>query len=165
MGHPYLVCFKSVIACVAEQMDYAKFPLGDTFAVVLDQNTEEVDGRRLDAEAVRIFYEMKGNQDFKYRHRLETCTPAESRTFIPLQPADFVAYEAHRLMHGKRNGTDKMRAALNSMLGTTNFMCQMFNDTTLLRLKDDIEASKCGPNGLIVIPKYVSEEGEDVGKS
>ncbi len=165
MGHPYLVCFKSVIASVAEQMDYGKFPPRDTFAVILDQNTQEVDGHRLDTEAARIFYEMKDNPDFKYRHRLEACTPADSSTFIALQPADFVAYEAQRLMHDKRNGIDKMRAAFNFMLDTTNFMCQMFDDATLLRLKDEIEATKCGPNGLVVIPKYVPREQGHADKS
>lgn len=165
MGHPYLVCFKSVIASVAEQMDYGKFPPGDTFAVVLDQNKDEIDGRRLDAEAVRIFYEMKDNPGFKYKHRLETCTPADSNKVISLQPADFVAYEVQKLMHDKRNGTDKMRAALNSMLDSTNFMCQMFSDITLMRLKDEIEAAQCGPNGLVVVPEYPPGERKDADKS
>ncbi len=152
MGHPFLVCFKSLIASVARQMDEGRFHPEDTFAVVLDQNKEEIDGRRLDAEATRIFYEMKDNQDFKYRHRLETCTPADSLNHICLQPADFVAYEIFRLMHGKRSGVDQMRAALNSVLGTTRFICEIFNEVALERIKVGVDAEVCGKDGLIVIP-------------
>ena len=152
MGHPYLVCFKTVIALVASQMDHARFRPEDTFAVFIDQNKDQVDGRRLDAEAVRIFYEMKDNPAFKHRHRLESCTPEDSEKLICLQPADFVAYELFRLMHGKRNGADAIRASLNSVLGTTKFMFEMFADESLTRLKDSIEHAVCGPNNLIVIP-------------
>jgi hypothetical protein len=158
MGHPYLVCFKSVIAMVAQQMDYARYRREDTFAVILDQNKDRVDGRRLDAEAVRIFYEMKDNPKCSYRHRLESCTPEDSEKLICLQPADFVAYELFRLMHGKRNGAQEMRAALDSMLGSTGFMFEMFGEESLMRLKGDIEKTVCGPNELVVIPKYTPRE-------
>lgn len=162
MGHPYLVCFKSVIASVARQMDSQKFPMADTFAVVLDRNRDEINGQRLETEAVRTFYEMKDNPKFQHRDRLETCTPADSIDVVPLQSADFVAYEVNRLMHDKRNGTEKMRDALNSMLSSTGFMCQMFNDATLVQLKDEIEASHpCRPNGLVIIPE-VPEGVRDV---
>jgi hypothetical protein len=152
MGHPYLICFKSMIASVARQMDDGHFPLEDTFAVILDQKKDEVDGRRLDAEATRIFYGMKDNPKFAYRHRLETCTPADSNKVVCLQTADFVAYEICRLMHGERSGTDKVRDALNSMLGTTNFMCEMFNAIALERIRDGVEATQCEDNGLVVVP-------------
>jgi hypothetical protein len=157
MGHPYLVCFKTVVAMVAAEMDRARFRSEDTFAVILDQNKDEVNGRRLDAEASRIFYEMKDNPAFQHRHRLETCTPACSEKVICLQPADFVAYELFRLMHGKRNDTGTIRASLNSVLGTTRFMFEMFADETLTRLKDSIENAACGMNNLVVIPSEVSK--------
>jgi len=158
MGHPYLVCFKSVIAMVAEQMDYGRFRREDTFAVIIDQNKDRVDGCRLDAEAVRLFYEMKDNPKCSYRHRLESCTPENSEKLICLQPADFVAYELFRLMHGKRNGAQEMRAVLDSMLGTTGFMFEMFGEESLTRLKSEIEKTVCGLNELVVIPKYTPRE-------
>ncbi len=150
MGPPYLVCFKSVIAAVAEQMDYGGFRPEDQFATVIDRNDYDI-------EATRIFYEMKDNPAFAYRHRLATCTPGSAEEFIGLQPADFVAYETFRLMHDKRNGTTKIRAALNTMFGTTGFLGYLFGEESLSRIKDAVDATDCKPNGFVVIPPYIED--------
>lgn len=153
MGHPYLVCFKSLIAMVAEQMDYGKFPPEDKFAVVLDQNEMQVGNIRLDSEASRIFYSMKGDPGFTHRHRLATCTPGYWEDFIGLQPADFIAYETYRLMNDQRRGVEGMRKALNTMIGTTNFLCEMFTEVTLERIKGIVDSAQCADNGCVIIPK------------
>jgi hypothetical protein len=145
MGHPYLVCFKTVIAAIAKQMDEGSFAEEDRFAVILDRGDHDI-------EAVRAFYEIKDNSAFRHSHRLETCTPADSEQFIGLQPADFVAYEGFRLMHGKRTGQTKIRAAMNSMLGTTGFMGYQFGEETLNHMKDGVDAATCKPAGLVIIP-------------
>jgi hypothetical protein len=148
MGHPYLVCFKSTIAAVAEQMEHAHYPYADRFAVIVDRGDMEV-------EAVKAFYAMKDNPRFIYGHRLATCTPGDATDFIGLQPADFVAYETFRLMHGKRNGAAQMRAAFATMLGTTGFLGRVFEEVSLNRIKDLVDATPCEPSGLVIIPPYI----------
>lgn len=152
MGHPYLVCFKTVIATIAEQMK--SFMPEDTFSVVIDQN-------EFSADAVRVFYEMKADPKFEHRSRLETCKPGSSDCFIELQIADFVAYESFRLMHGKRNGVTQMRHSLNSMLSTNGFFGYQFGEESLNRIKDDIDAMECKPDGFVVVPRYLSNEVRD----
>jgi hypothetical protein len=148
MGHPYLVCFKSVIAAMAEQMDYAGYAPTDRFAAVIDRGEFEMD-------AVKAFYGMKDNPKLKYGHRLATCTPGDSESFIGLQPADFVAYETFRLMHGKRNGATKIRAALGNMLGTNGFLGYAFEEKSLNRIKDAVDSMPSAPDGFVVVPPYI----------
>ena len=132
MGHPYMVCFKTVVAAIAKQMDEGEFSPEDRFAVVVDRGD-------FDIEAVRAFYKIKDDPRFLHRHRLETCTPGDSTTIIGLQPADFVAYEGYRLMHGKRGGVPQIRRAMNSMLDSAGFMSYQFGDETLSHMKPGIE--------------------------
>jgi hypothetical protein len=138
---------------VAEQMDYGKFPPEDRFAVVFDQNKMQVDNIQLDSEAVRLFYAMKDNPRFAYRHRLATCTPGRWEDFIGLQPADFIAYETYRLMNDQRRGIETMRKALATMIGTTHFLCEMFAEDTLENIKDIVDAAPCASNSCIIVPK------------
>jgi hypothetical protein len=150
MGHPYLICFKTVIATLAEQMDTNGFPPEDRFSVIIDRND-------LDIEAVRIFYGMKDNPKFRYSSRLKTCTPGSTDEHMGLQTADLVAYETFRLMHGKRNGVTAMRQALNSMLGTTGFLGYLFDEETLERIKDDVDKADCDPNRFVIVPPPLRE--------
>ncbi len=150
MGHPYLVCFKTVIATLAEQMDVAGYPPEDRFSVLIDRN-------QFDVEAVRLFYGMKDNPKFRHGSRLQTCTPASSDDFAGLQAADLVAYETFRLMHGKRSGVTAIRQALNSMLDTTGFIGYQFGQETLERIKDDVDSTECIPDGLIIVPPPLME--------
>jgi hypothetical protein len=95
MGHPYMVCFKTVVAAIAKQMDEGDaFMPEDRFAVIVDRGD-------FDIEAVRAFYKIKDDPKFPHRQRLETCTPGDSSILIGLQAADFVAYESLRLCTAK----------------------------------------------------------------
>ncbi len=145
MGHPYLVCFKTAIAVVAQQMDEAGYRPEDRFAVIVDRGDFELD-------AVRVFYAMKDNPKFKYGHRLETCTPGGAEDFIGLQPADFVAYETFRLMHERRKGNTEMRRALATMLGSTGFLCYQFGEKTLNGIKDDVQNLPSDADGFVILP-------------
>jgi len=145
MGHPYLVCFKTLVATVAQQMDEAGYMAGDRFAVIVDRGEFELD-------AVRVFYAMKDNPKFKFGHRLETCTPGSAEQFIGLQPADFVAYETFRLMHERRKGPVEMRKALATMLGTTGFLSYQFGEKTLTGIRDDVDNLPSSPDGFLIVP-------------
>ena len=166
MGHPYLVCFKAAIASIAQQMEIAGFPKEDKVAVLLDRNAEEIKigGQRfrLDAAAVHVFNEMIDSPDCVFRHRLATCTPGSSEEFVCLQPADFVAYEMFKLIQDKRKGRDSIRQSLQTMLGTTPFMCELFSADSLERLKSHVDATPCKDNGLTVIPAYPHAEAQHV---
>lgn len=145
MGHPYLVCFKTAIAVIAQQMDEAGYAPEDRFAVIIDRGDFELD-------AVRVFYGMKDNPKFKYGHRLESCTPGAAESFIGLQPADFVAYETFRLMHERRKGPVEMRRALATMLGTTGFLGYQFGEKTLNGIKDAVHTMPSGPDAFVIVP-------------
>jgi hypothetical protein len=97
---------------------------------------------------------MKDNPEFPFRHRLASCNPGTAEEHIGLQPADFVAYEVFRLMHGKRHGITQMRHALNTMLGTTKFFCEMFDDVALERIRDDVASRECADNSLVFMMKH-----------
>jgi hypothetical protein len=147
MGHPYLICLKTAVVRVAEQMSDPEhgFSLEDRFTVILDRNP-------LDAEAIKVFYGMKNNPAFRYSSRLEDCIAADAETFVGLQAADFAAYETFRLMHGKRNGIMAIRQALNGMFPTIGFMGDLFNGEIFERIKGDVDAMPAAPNGFVIVP-------------
>jgi hypothetical protein len=152
LGHPYLLCFKTVVATLASQMDGAGFRREDQVAVIIDRN-------EFDIEAVRLFYGLKDDPRFIYRHRLATCAPASSDEIVGLQVADFVAYEAFRLMHDKRIRSDfDMRPSMKAVFGKIGFLGMAYGMETLTRIKDDIDRMESNPNGLFIIPPYLSEE-------
>lgn len=149
MGAPYFVCLKSALSGIASQMDRAEagFHDEDQFAVILDQNNE------VDAEAVRVFYSLKSDPTFAHRHRLDTITVGTAQEFIGLQAADFVAYEAFKLMHGRRSQADlDMRPSMKAVLGKIGFLGLAFGTETLTRIKDDVEQRPSVPNGFFVAP-------------
>jgi len=77
---------QDTMTTLASQMDYGGFHPEDQADVIIDQN-------ELESEAIRLFYSMKADPSFKYRHASGTaCWNAEE--FVGLQVADFVAYEA-----------------------------------------------------------------------
>jgi hypothetical protein len=160
MGHPYLVCFKTVICRVAGFMSHPKsgFAPGDRFSVVLDRND-------LDDEAVKIFYKMKADPAFTNRSRLEDCVSGGAELFVGLQPADFVAYETFRLMHGQRNGVTAIRQALNGMFGTTGFFGDLFDDRVFRRIRDDVDAMPSVPDGFVIVPPAFESEHEQPPES
>jgi hypothetical protein len=145
MGHPYLVCFKTLIATVAKQMDEGNFSYEDRFAVFVDRGDH-------DADAIKAFYKIKDDPQFPHRHRLESCTSATSEALIGLQAADFVAYETFRLMHDKRKGQTEIRAAFKTMLGSTPFFGYLLDEKVMLRMKDYVDSATCFPDGLVIVP-------------
>jgi hypothetical protein len=126
------------------------FPPEDQFTVILDRND-------LQAEAVRIFYDLKDDPGFKYRARLAGCMPAATEDLTALQPADFIAYETFRLLHDKRYGGEKIRYVLQSMFDTNGFTGYYFGADTFTRMKEPMESAACRPNGFVVNMPSVEE--------
>ena len=89
LGTPYLCCFKHCIAMAAQAMN---MPLDDKIAVIIDRNPEE-------NEAVKLFYRIKDDSSVPYRHRLASCVPGSWEEYVPLQPADMIAYDTFKLLH------------------------------------------------------------------
>lgn len=152
LGHPYLICFKTAMTTLASQMDYGGFQPEDQVDVIIDQNEHE-------AEALRLFQGMKADPGFKHRSRLANCVAGSAEEFIGLQVADFVAYEAFRLMHGKRTQADfDMRQPMRAVLGRIGFLGLAFGTETFSRIKDDVDRLPSLPNGFFIVPPYLDEE-------
>jgi hypothetical protein len=114
LGIPYIACFKSCIALIAQEMEIRGFPSEDKFAVILDPNEWE-------DQAIEVFYKMKDTAEWPYRHRLATCAPGSTEGFVPLESADLIAYETFRLIYYGATG-DKIRKVLRSMFSTMDFL-------------------------------------------
>jgi hypothetical protein len=128
MGHPYLVCFKTCIATIAQQMDFGGFQPEDKFSVVMDKN-------ELDIYAITAFYQMKDNPKFRHSHRLQDCIRGSAESFVGLQAADFIAYETFRLMQGKRVGIMQIRHALSTCSVQQDFSAINLATTCLSALR------------------------------
>ncbi len=146
LGHPWMVCFKSIIAMVAKDME--TLPREDTFSVIFEHE------RRFDLTALEDFWEMKGNPRFQYRHRLMTATPGNTEEIPCLQVADLMAYEYFKRMEGIDQGRD-MRKPLE-MIRENNAYCEgYFGESTFRRMKAEIESAPCGSNQLVIIPDLI----------
>jgi hypothetical protein len=141
-GDPYMVCFKSCITHIARKMEREGLPKDWKFSVIFDRN-------KFEEEAGRIFYLLKDLPDYKYRHRLGTCTPGSWEDFIALQPADLIAYETYRYLHEKKFGSQKVRKALGKMFGKNAFSGYYYDADLLADIKEEVEGMDCGPNGFI----------------
>jgi hypothetical protein len=147
MGHPYLACFGTCIARVADAMDHGGFATDDQIAVVIDRN-------RFQTQAVQLFYDLKDNPQFPYHHRLATCTPGDPEEIAALQTADLIAYEVYKRLYVKRD-TDaaEMRKVLSLLVETIGFDGgNYFSERILRDLKPGIESAVCRPGGLVIIP-------------
>jgi hypothetical protein len=147
-GAPYLACFKTCISTIAKEME--NFPAEDQFAVAMDRNDQEMD-------AVRLFYDLKDDPGFKFRHRLAGCAPFASGELVILQPADFIAYESFRLLHSKRYGNEQIRVVLKSMFNTNGFTGYYFGTDQFREFKEPMETSTCRPNGFFINMPSVEE--------
>ncbi|HEX3684731.1 MAG TPA: DUF3800 domain-containing protein [Bryobacteraceae bacterium] len=147
MGQPYLACFGTFIALVARDMDQGRFPPEDQIALVIDRS-------RFQGEASQLFYDLKDNPHFPYRHRLATCTPADSTEMTCLQPADMVAYETFKRLHVGRQSVDaEMRKVFAILVEKCGYDGgNYFSEEVLRELKTGIESTICRPGRLIVIP-------------
>ena len=153
LGHPYIACFKSCVAMIAREMEVRGFAPEDKFAVILDRND-------LENEAVKVFYQMKGEVLWPYRHRLATCASGGWEDFIPLQPADLIAYETFRLIHEKATGPS-VRKALQLMFPTNGFIGYGIDVDALNEIKEPLESSFCLDNGFVVHFPSPPPEGKE----
>jgi hypothetical protein len=146
MGHPWICCFQSCIAMIAKDMETLSSE--DRFSVVLGRES------RFDSLAVAAFGNMADNPNFPYRHRLETCTPGNPERIVPLQVADLMAFEYFKRMWGSDRGRAK-RPPLELIQEHNDYCEGFFGEETFIRMKDQIEASICGPNQLVIIPTLI----------
>lgn len=142
-GHPYIACFKSCLVMIAQAMEYADFPTGDQFEVLLDRN-------KIENEAVRVFYKMKDDPQWPYCHRLATCAPGSSEEIPALQVADLIAYDTFRLLHSKHLGAEHIRKSLESLFSKNRFYSVYYEEKILNRLVEPLRVATCEPSGFVV---------------
>lgn len=147
LGDPYLACFAALLSRIGSEMDQGHFSAEDQIAVVIDRS-------RFQDEATRLFYDLKDNPQFPYRHRLATCTAADSEEMTCLQPADMVAYETFKRLHVKRGDpVAEMRKVFAILVETCGYDGgNYFSERILRDLKPGIESAVCRPGGLVIIP-------------
>ncbi|MGA2148394.1 MAG: DUF3800 domain-containing protein [Bryobacteraceae bacterium] len=147
LGHPYLACFGTCIARVADAMDQGRFSSQDRIAVIIDRN-------EFQAEAVKLFNHLKDNPQFPYHHRLATCTPGDSGEIPALQTADLIAYEVFKRLDVNRDtNAAEMRKVFSLLVETIGYDGgNYFSERILRELKPGIESAVCRPGGLVVIP-------------
>jgi hypothetical protein len=144
LGSSWFVCFKSCIAMVARHME--TLPVGDSFSVIVEA------GSGFDNMAMEFCEKLAKNPNFPYRHRIGACTAAKPEKAAGLQVADLMAYEYFRRLH--RAG-EEMRKPLEIIRKSSNYAEGFFGETTLENMKADIEAARCGPGELVVIPQLL----------
>jgi hypothetical protein len=142
-GHPYIVCFKTCVGMIAQQLELGGFAPDDKFSVILDRNNWE-------NEAVEVFYKMKDSEDWPYHGRLATCTPGSSDEITTLQSADLIAYETFRLLHSRHRGPEQVRKSLSMMFPKNGFYGVYYERDTLEEIREPLRQSACVPNGFIV---------------
>jgi len=154
-GHPYIVCFKSCIAMLAQEMEIRNFEPEDKFAVILGRNS-------LENEAIKVFTEMQDNPNWRFGRRLAFCARGNWQDFVPLQTADLIAYETFRLLHEKHKDDPKQaRWALRTMFPENGFLGHYYEAETLQRIKEPLENAACAPNGFVVVfPPVTDSTGE-----
>lgn len=152
LGHPYLVCFKTLVATLGGQIENGGYEDVDQVDLILDRGDHS-------EYATQLFYEIKSDPQFCFRHRMGECTAASSDEVIGLQVADLVAYESMRLMHDRRTSSDyQMRPPMKSMLAQIKFLGMAFGSETLERIKDNVERTDSKPNGFVIVPPWFSAE-------
>jgi hypothetical protein len=145
-GPPYIACFKTVVAMIAQEMKNLRFKFlpEDTFAVIFDHN-------QYDNEVTSVFLCMKWTPAYPFGAKLATCDPGTWEEYTELQVADFIAYETFKALHGiHKRRIVEARASLRSLFNDNGFMSYYFDRETLTKLKPQIEASTCDPNQFIV---------------
>ncbi len=143
-GSPYLACFKTLIAVIAQELESRDFDPKDRFAVLFDHNNH-------DREVDSVFLGMKYHPSYKYGHRLATCNPGTWEEYIELQAADLIAYETFKALHEvHRTGDVKARKSLESLFSDNGFLGYYLDRPTLNLVKPQLEAATCEPNGFIL---------------
>lgn len=156
LGPPHLLCFKTLIAQIASMMDQADYPLDDKVAVIIDRGPYET-------ECVELFYKLKDYRQFRYRHRLATCTPGAAEEFIGLQVADYLAYETFRLIDARRkDSTAAFRKPLKAIFGVNGLMGLALGEEIFESIKAAVDAAfPCEPNSFFLIPPQLTQADSD----
>jgi hypothetical protein len=151
LGTPYLCCFKHCIAMAAQLMH--PMPPEDKFAVIIDRNPAE-------KAAMDLFYAIKDNSTEPYRHRLATCVPGSWEEYIPLQPADMIAYDTFKLLDDTHvRGKKEWRKSLTALYESTHtkMFGKYFDRECFESIQGKIEA--CPEDTVIVVDRNDFEEG------
>ncbi|HEV2960536.1 MAG TPA: DUF3800 domain-containing protein [Candidatus Angelobacter sp.] len=134
LGSPYLCCFKHCIAMAAQSMN--SMPAEDKFAVILDRNPEEKQARDL-------FGKIKDDSTVPYRHRLATCVAGSWEEYIPLQPADMIAYDTFKLLDDTHfHGKLEWRKSLKTLYASTPLWGKYFDKECFLSVQGKIESAE-----------------------
>jgi len=141
-GSPYIVCFKECVTSIAESIYQTGSP-EDKFTVIFDKN-------EFWKEASTIFDALKENTEWSAHRHLWLCAPSNPLQFVPLQPADLIAYESFKLLHDRHSGTQRVRIAMQKLLPHNGFTGHYYDAEILQHMKPAIESAKCGPGGFIV---------------
>ena len=148
MGSPYIACFNSCIALVAQSMNApGAFSRDDRFSVLLDLD----DGC---SYAVKSFYRMKTNSHFQHRDRLGDCDTSSMERTTCLQVADLIAYELFKSLHSLRKGIEKPRHPLKSLMRDNVVSERFFGSKTLRSMKAQIEETPSVHDGLVIVPEF-----------
>lgn len=140
LGNYYVLCFKTCVGMIANEMQ--KFPREDQFSVILDRGDWQ-------EEAVKAFYDMKGATNWERRSRLSECTVGGPET-IALQPADLIAYETFRYLHGRQMDTPNVRALIRAMFKQNGYTGFFFDAEIFERLKQPLRDADVQENGFLV---------------
>jgi hypothetical protein len=122
------------------------FP-GDKMKIVYDQSKE------FGAQTQRSFNTfVDGTTAGVIEDCFTDAKPDDSRTCVPLQVADFIAYEGFKRIDGVRRGKDELRKSLNALLGTKfPLLIDQFTDETfqdMVRMIDNRQAGRPVADGV-----------------
>jgi hypothetical protein len=154
LGSPYIVCFKECVTFIAESM-YREGPQNNKFSVIFDSN-------EFRDEAMNIFYALKENKQWSPHRHLHHCVPSSPSEFVPLQPADLIAYETFKLIHDKHYGAQRVRKAMQKLLPHNGFTGYYWDAEAFKQLKPALEAANCRPN-CFMIQHVRDDKGKPVG--
>lgn len=133
LGTPYLCCFKHCIAMAAQAMN--GMPPEDKFSVIIDTNSQE-------NAAMDLFYTIKNSPSIPYRHRLATCVPGSWEEYIPLQPADMIAYDTFKLLDDTHfQGKKAWRKSLEALFSSTPLFGRYFDKESFQSIQGKIESA------------------------
>jgi hypothetical protein len=140
LGNHYVLCFKTCVAMIAKEM--RQFPPEDRFSVILDRGVWQ-------EEAVKAFHDMQGAANWEFHSRLGACRFGGPET-VGLQPADLIAYESFRYLHGRQIDAPTVRALIRSMFEKNGFLGFFFDADAFERLKQPVQEANVPDNGFIV---------------
>ena len=133
--NPYHLCFQYLLVEIARKA--VNYPEGEEVAFILDERAK-VKGR-----ALKLRLLVKDWSNFECRDRIGTVAPHSSEIIVPLQAADWFAYETYkamfnRLEDAKPRNKRKTLQLLEKHLVTSQYFYQE-NLQLLLEELDDLE--------------------------